>query len=177
MELKYKRCSNLATILGVLIVPLWNWNKIPPRRFAPALSSNRTFMELKYVKSTVRRKWRGVLIVPLWNWNTRYWTFVCFKMLVLIVPLWNWNRQKYEALKTRQSSNRTFMELKLKWARSRRPLPAVLIVPLWNWNKHTSASSRTLSLVLIVPLWNWNELRNLCSRRTLCSNRTFMELK
>ena len=91
MELKFPRKSVFAHHLGVLIVPLWNWN------FEDNVSAvvvtwcfNRTFMELKY-KFTAHSTW---------------W------LLVLIVPLWNWNGTNPKIFRFVEGFNRTFMELK-----------------------------------------------------------------
>ena len=121
----------------VLIEPLWNWNdlkstialKTSPgsnwtfmelkrkreRRYTFALScSNWTFMELKQVIwqhfcITCKR----VLIEPLWNWNDAALTSSRGAYRVLIEPLWNWNGEAPGGGGRFQSSNWTFMELKL----------------------------------------------------------------
>ena len=47
MELKSKEDNNAATVAPVLIVPLWNWNKLEGSEKQVAWGFNRTFMELK----------------------------------------------------------------------------------------------------------------------------------
>ena len=91
MELKYENLTKLFTKVGVLIVPLWNWNDETEAfgTWAPCSnrtfmelkldkeiaevyklqSSNRTFMELKFLRSIAFKAIFHVLIVPLWNWN------------------------------------------------------------------------------------------------------------
>ena len=119
-----------------------------------------------------------VLIVPLWNWN--WWRDVGFTPppLVLIVPLWNWNRRNQGAeVHQRNSSNRTFMELKshnnFEWS-----------LPCWSSNRTFMELKLQKSLllsigitVLIVPLWNWNVYQVKVGEQDYGSNRTFMELK
>ena len=117
--------------------------------------SNRTFMELKLLGSHSFVIEQGVLIVPLWNWNTKA-NVGPDTTPVLIVPLWNWNLTSDGiAGNGSTSSNRTFMELKS-----------------WDCCLHTSSWK-----VLIVPLWNWNISTLRFGFLTVCSNRTFMELK
>ena len=113
MELKFISCFLVCSPIGVLIVPLWNWNYGWHRRVLGGTGFNRTFMELKSTSdiSTLKKKVE-VLIVPLWNWN--YSTLSLFSLLinVLIVPLWNWNDEESNKLSKRVCFNRTFMELK-----------------------------------------------------------------
>ena len=47
MELKLLKVDNLHHAVGVLIVPLWNWNFISENVKFLVERSNRTFMELK----------------------------------------------------------------------------------------------------------------------------------
>ena len=47
MELKYRKITDFDTELSVLIVPLWNWNRIFEPYDGDVKRSNRTFMELK----------------------------------------------------------------------------------------------------------------------------------
>ena len=120
-----------------------------------------------------------VLIVPLWNWNVRW----CFNSYTS----WRCSNRTFMELKFHlcvktpqrgNCSNRTFMELKFYKAYYDRFGLVVLIVPLWNWNDWKEFREPIISGVLIVPLWNWNIYSGvlwICS--TLCSNRTFMELK
>ena len=157
MELKWWNGQVSLVDRTVLIVPLWNWNKI----------------KLVWV---IRKKL--VLIVPLWNWNLTYFATYCGAAPVLIVPLWNWNRIPPARLPTPEivlivplwnwnhaerhivnwlkGFNRTFMELKCRSLFCSRSSQNVLIVPLWNWNRSCCANQGIPYLVLIVPLWNWN---------------------
>ena len=178
MELKYSSGLIFGASILVLIVPLWNWNSRP---FA----------------------WQceqcEVLIVPLWNWNRVKHLFYDLREMVLIVPLWNWNRLTVGDGFVLLRSNRTFMELKCKYAVNIDVLNKVLIVPLWNWNVKKVAEDIRDNGVLIVPLWNWNYIIR-CGNTLICevlivplwnwnkgngrwlkgrrrSNRTFMELK
>ena len=178
MELKHSIINAVAENFRVLIVPLWNWNRLPPRDSLGHRCSNRTFMELKQAnqKSSERTKdcsnrtfmelklvpadtavfLQQVLIVPLWNWNEGnslgWWSL----RFVLIVPLWNWNVIRPAIKEITAGSNRTFMELKLRYSH-------VVVV--------------AVLVVLIVPLWNWNGVECSGLSRGVCSNRTFMELK
>ena len=143
-------------IKGVLIEPLWNWNKIKAR--------------LLFVCN-------NVLIEPLWNWNHTLGNDVVNLLYVLIEPLWNWNDDKRQQGGGHRRLNRTFMELKLAQYEERLVVVClnrtfmelkhvnylafssdsfVLIEPLWNWNKSSSTHVGTLTPVLIEPLWNWN---------------------
>ena len=120
----------------VLIVPLWNWNEEAAHLFPRDPS---------------------VLIVPLWNWNAVESQQNRLCSIVLIVPLWNWNGISKSSQWIIGSSNRTFMELKLR--------------ETCRFRHQTWCSNRTfmelkcsgvtlvdtLGLVLIVPLWNWNK--------------------
>ena len=156
-------------------------------------------MELKFVTEIAKVSFAVVLIVPLWNWNgSEKWRWRGYDR-VLIVPLWNWNISVCAFLLRARGSNRTFMELKLKNAVQTELKSAVLIVPLWNWNltsdgiagNGSTSSNRTFMelkswdcclhtsswKVLIVPLWNWNISTLRFGFLTVCSNRTFMELK
>ena len=134
MELKFRKPLSKVYPPMVLIVPLWNWNRIffnsEDKRFE---SSNRTFMELKYIDIDDVFSTSDVLIVPLWNWNT---CKGCTKLAIL-----SSNRTFMELKSVRHlrrwrcaRSNRTFMELKLHCKRNIRQSARVLIVPLWNWN-------------------------------------------
>ena len=159
MELKYLLVG--AQIIKkpyVLIVPLWNWNRIYAKfaSFEPLCSnrtfmelklvlfalshsafkgSNRTFMELKYCRRTYSPLLVLVLIVPLWNWNSLACSSTPHPPPVLIVPLWNWNKAAYTNwCRIIKCSNRTFMELKFLRIHFLTVSVRVLIVPLWNWN-------------------------------------------
>ena len=96
---------------------------------------------------------------------------------VLIVPLWNWNISELIFLNIIFSSNRTFMELKLRCKHKQSDWTFVLIVPLWNWNRRNQGAEVHQRKVLIVPLWNWNYLGAPHTMFVVSSNRTFMELK
>ena len=51
MELKYQKVVNKYADSRVLIVPLWNWNKLIGKQLQwKQLRFNRTFMELKFYK-------------------------------------------------------------------------------------------------------------------------------
>ena len=114
MELKLNKAVRVLRSFNVLIAPLWNWNHALLRLPAPAyLRSNRTFMELKFGREIWRLALSGVLIAPLWNWNVIFCSHYKVTLSVLIAPLWNWNQEKGAAFPLHQSSNRTFMELKL----------------------------------------------------------------
>ena len=112
MELKHEKGKHLASLVLVLIEPLWNWNMIEP------------LLTIKLAK---------VLIEPLWNWNRKTEvslrkttglnrTFMELKhekinenkkpWTVLIEPLWNWNNCTMAFLPVSFCLNRTFMELK-----------------------------------------------------------------
>ena len=70
MKLKLKTGLGNTIVGKVLIVPLWNWNKMAPSFLPVAFScSNRTFMELKYIPKAYSKKLSVALIVSLWNWN------------------------------------------------------------------------------------------------------------
>ena len=99
---------------SVLIVPLWNWNRLAICSSPSSVRSNRTFMELKLKMVLLTLVIAMVLIVPLWNWNKYHKTF----------DVTSWD-----------SSNRTFMELKYWWVLLVHLFLPVLIVPLWNWNE------------------------------------------
>ena len=99
-----------------------------------------------------------------------------------------------------ESSNRTFMELKLRWLRclswrsqsSNRTFMELKCISRQKANTLVGSSNRTfmelkllsmsgvnvLPKVLIVPLWNWN-IKDLALQAVIefCSNRIFMELK
>ena len=178
MELKFQRRALLPMVLFVLIVPLWNWNKVDSRTSIFIGGSNCTFMELKSLCRIKECSWLFVLIVPLWNWNSKKKIHKYLFQKVLIVPLWNWNIGLTNADATLSSSNCTFMELKfynssdsvnplkcsnctfmeLKSSKSSNLLRSrtVLIVPLWNWNPVYEEVQHEVTSVLIVPLWNWN---------------------
>ena len=117
MELKQVCIRRDKSGKGVLIEPLWNWNKFG---FNANFSAG------------------DVLIEPLWNWN-----FPDVKRIlppiVLIEPLWNWNLYNKEALLSTGGINRTFMELKLSKYFKIKPVQIVLIEPLWNWNVRREA--------------------------------------
>ena len=127
MELKLGWQKLLIFFDGVLIVPLWNWNRPPSHRHRLNAGFNRTFMELKFPdKVCTLSVFFLVLIVPLWNWNYLVFYIVIFfaNAPVLIVPLWNWNRFISECYRHFHGFNRTFMELKSPCAalpRSRHP--------------------------------------------------------
>ena len=55
MELKFINITKFYVHVGVLIVPLWNWNSILLVGIIAILRSNRTFMELKLVRSFFSR--------------------------------------------------------------------------------------------------------------------------
>ena len=135
MELKLIIKITEHTVKNVLIVPLWNWNRLPARG---------------------RSHTRSVLIVPLWNWNDERLRYVTAACGVLIVPLWNWNMGCKSKNNRWLSINCTVVELKRRRVTTSNKISNVLIVPLWNWNRETICNSYTLLLVLIVPLWNWN---------------------
>ena len=69
MELKSSKAAAMRSKVGVLIVPLWNWNDIKAIGEGGLHCFNRTFMELKYIKVYPSNMEVFVLIVPLWNWN------------------------------------------------------------------------------------------------------------
>ena len=94
MELKSDLQKSDTGEREVLIVPLWNWNS--------------DIMQFPWDEGYV-------LIVPLWNWNFSKNDFAWESVAVLIVPLWNWNRKSKFTVGRTESSNRTFMELKLTW--------------------------------------------------------------
>ena len=48
MELKWQKESLEGSSQDVLIVPLWNWNKIGDCIIGTEFGFNRTFMELKF---------------------------------------------------------------------------------------------------------------------------------
>ena len=114
MELKYGLTLEGVVRNDVLIVPLWNWNRVVDHAETDVeFGSNRTFMELKLINMALKASKIQVLIVPLWNWNMSLIEEFSCKMKVLIVPLWNWNLY---ANSSAYKANH------------------VLIVPLWNWN-------------------------------------------
>ena len=77
---------------GVLIVPLWNWNKDMFTGILPSSQClNCTVMELKLRNRNSAYLIYSVLIVPLWNWNYIKAGLSPAAFIVLIVPLWNWN--------------------------------------------------------------------------------------
>ena len=94
MELKLVTKSCLWLCLGVLIVPLWNWNIGEELQHQTVDSSNCTFMELKW-----RRMKRKTKRLP--GSNCTFMELKCTipdlfppGRRVLIVPLWNWNLEK-----------------------------------------------------------------------------------
>ena len=137
MELKSGSQRHSRQRYVVLIVPLWNWNRLKILLRAERTSCfNRTFMELKYPCAQRHKPSHAfVLIVPLWNWNVLLSpaigaasgfnrTFLELKLSFLTIT----NSRK-------ECFNRTFMELKFKSNRYNRIKNSrVLIVPLWNWN-------------------------------------------
>ena len=125
MELKFFRRISIIHRHVVLIVPLWNWNRLAAAYTWDLDGFNRTFMELKFIIDiSIFNMELLVLIVPLWNWNA-LGSFKIDEKEVLIVPLWNWN------------VTRCYRPIRLY---------NVLIVPLWNWNiQPTMVSIRQLS--------------------------------
>ena len=104
----------ILNFFNVLIVPLWNWNKIRPFVRACGLS---------------------VLIVPLWNWNTyKKGQDIQKKKRIncTVVELKHWDVRIAEICI--DSINCTVVELKPALAAIRCSSISVLIVPLWNWN-------------------------------------------
>ena len=179
MELKHKYNEvEKYTQMGVLIVPLWNWNSLHDKLFPSSDSSNRTFMELKLWYSSSKSLGTTVLIVPLWNWNPlatvkpKYWD------IVLIVPLWNWNPcVRLTMIANPPCSNRTFMELKQWWAIVGARSGAGSNRTFMELKRAYRPEAGQGSGVLIVPLWNWNNSEVTRYFMTRRSNRTFMELK
>ena len=113
MELKLEYCCLRSYQGSVLLVPLWNWNKMDRKN---------------------EDQLREVLLVPLWNWNlhllnhglknglfysylygieTRFGASIVPEMSVLLVPLWNWNVRFPTSSQCLCCFTRTFMELKL----------------------------------------------------------------
>ena len=177
MELKYWRNKHRPKSIGVLIVPLWNWNWGSRAILQGDWCSNRTFMEPKYDKEVQSEETSLVLIVPLWNWN------LSKSVIGWMLPRSNRTFMELKLYASRASqlklvgSNRTFMELKLFSSMRREGASPVLIVPLWNWNANRRWWAARGAWVLIVPLWNWNILAVVLLSKLKCSNRTFMELK
>ena len=117
MELKYVTPIVFNSLLMVLIVPLWNWNKYRHNLASSAES---------------------VLIVPLWNWND----IVEHMQVQQNCSNCTFMELKYEVASIKAAedarSNCTFMELKLEsWVITLESVRQVLIVPLWNWNTKT----------------------------------------
>ena len=113
MELKYRSPASRPPSHGVLIAPLWNWNRLRHWYHWGCPRSNRTFMELKYRAIFLLYLCLFVLIAPLWNWNNCCIYSLAWKCSVLIAPLWNWNiNEDINKHINQPSSNRTFMELK-----------------------------------------------------------------
>ena len=165
MELKFLHTEANQNQHQVLIVPLWNWNRILQRCFLVCSSFNRTFMELKF---NAMRPWK----VKESSFNRTFmelkwsiWTLWTTRACVLIVPLWNWNLTLNRKAQTPSSFNRTFMELKLITHHISYRGSLVLIVPLWNWNVFAVEQRDKSRRVLIVPLWNWNNVAILRVRR------------
>ena len=113
MELKSNIAATLDAGMGVLIVPLWNWNSTVFKDRLEKASFNRTFMELKLIRWRRNTTVNAVLIVPLWNWNR-------IELRILRRQHYGFNRTFMElkfARRTRgrrrnSGFNRTFMELK-----------------------------------------------------------------
>ena len=130
----------IRTISGVIIVPLWNWNKIQRVAYRDGSCYNCTFMELKLFWFATYKTFTNVIIVPLWNWNKGGVGKSTLTTLVIIVPLWNWN-----VVRRKTFYHRT----------------GVIIVPLWNWNQYghtcvkTIAKIRFLTLHTLNPNLNW----------------------
>ena len=135
MELKFGYVWPQTWGNGVLIVPLWNWNKAMEKKTEVKACSNRTFMELKSYNRCGGYHQGCVLIVPLWNWNYR----------AVASPRYTEGRSNRTFMELKWScsiakadmkwgSNRTFMELKLLRTTPDALFRVVLIVPLWNWN-------------------------------------------
>ena len=56
MELKWAYYVLRSPYMGVLIVPLWNWNYFKTLDWYVYYGFNRTFMELKFRKGVLMRK-------------------------------------------------------------------------------------------------------------------------
>ena len=155
MELKCRRRKPNLGSMEVQIVPLWNWN-METHWIGGAIIQFKLYlygieiMGLKNVKCRTE-----VQIVPLWNWNE----FLSLQEIrddtVQIVPLWNWNEGNLFQEDQQPPFKLYLYGIEMK-------------VYEW-WDKQVS--------VQIVPLWNWNRAIQWISRRIVCSNCTFMELK
>ena len=104
-------------------------------RISWVLSTNRTNLELKLDcqrGATTRQK---LPIVPIWNWNEKCHVEVILQCQLPIVPIWNWNAYKYKSRGFANTTNRTNLELKLKYFEEGMVDDVTLpIVPIWNWN-------------------------------------------
>ena len=137
VELKLLLANAAEGSLGLLIEPLWNWNKASlGGHYGILVTFNRTIVELKLDwLGEVQDRDGHLLIEPLWNWNQVYQPLWLCRSLLLIEPLWNWNLD-FEALEAveKPSFNRTIVELKRCWCFLFLFFFSLLIEPLWNWN-------------------------------------------
>ena len=177
MELKYSAKSEISDSTAVLIVPLWNWNKLYDYQEEGVRSSNCTFMELKL--------WS--LILRLLNFLSSNCTFMELKSLssnrervkrkVLIVPLWNWNWKTLAFSVSLLGSNCTFMELKFSKVLGKgqfRTCSNCTFMELKSLCSSTKKSTTSSSNCTFMELkWRLVDRRHLLTS----SNCTFMELK
>ena len=146
MELKQRLNGEITKIERVLIVPLWNWNKVFAIEARKGkMRINCTVVELKPIIVRFCVFICFVLIVPLWNWNIIAYYDIFKNYYVLIVPLWNWNLFCiFHLLRDLLRINCTVVELKHYQKRRVLPRHFVLIVPLWNWNiRYPGSVART----------------------------------
>ena len=145
MELKQIFRERPILQLILLIEPMWNWNKVFPKR---ALNSEKSFnwtnVELKLHSSSRQRQANLFLLIePMWNWNSFFTSIKIIWPRLLIEPMWNWNPGALLPPKI--------------------PRKMLLIEPMWNWNRWGD-----LWRINQVPSFNWTnvELKRNCNRRS-----------
>ena len=143
-------------LAALLIVPMWNWNRISELIRSRPEAFNRTNVELKWESRILKQKNTRLLIVPMWNWNAG-----------------NTGNNR----KLGKAFNRTNVELKFIQQSIDNEWQGLLIVPMWNWNTYVP--------IILLDVYTFNrtnvELKSCfldCNRFLAWSfNRTNVELK